>query len=118
MTATALAGEPYDNSGLRRPPANATGLTAIRILANGTMRQYSGVEFDHGYVGVERFIRRLAAFGYIKPSSSAKSYGVLDVLDKDGDIIADYDIPTANAFAYMKRKLNLTVERHDEDEVA
>ena len=68
------------------------------------------MKLSKGWAGVERFIRTLRALGYVRPSGVAKDgYAVLDVLDAEGDIIADYDIPTAHAFRYVKRKLNLTV---------
>jgi hypothetical protein len=38
------------------------------------------------------------------------SSGVLDVLDANGDIVQDHDVPTANAFASIKRKLRPRVE--------
>jgi hypothetical protein len=112
-SADLLPGTPYDDSGLLRPPAAAVGLSAIRGLPDGSMRQYTSVEFTRGWNGVERFIRTLRAVGYIKPSSAAPSYAVLDVLDVDGDIIGDYDVPTAAAFRYIKRKLDLRVEVSD-----
>jgi hypothetical protein len=92
------------------PPEAATGLSAIRGLPDGSLRQYSAVEFDHGRVGVARFVHRCAAIGLLKPSSAEPSYAVLDVLDAEGDIIGDYNVPTAQAFAHIKRKLQLTVE--------
>lgn len=96
-------------SGVTRPPADARGLSAFRGLRNGSARQYSAVEWDR-WQGVEHFVRTLAHLGYIRPSSTDTSgYAVLDVLDADGDIIADYDVPTAQAFRYIKRKLRLTV---------
>jgi hypothetical protein len=76
-----LAETPYDNSGLLRPPADAVGLSAIRALPDGSMRQYSAVGFHSGWGGVEHFIRTLRSVGYIRPSSSTTSYAVLDVLD-------------------------------------
>jgi hypothetical protein len=109
-TVEQLAGTPYDQSGLLRPPAAATGLSALRVLTDGEPRQYSAVEFTRGWWGLERFIRTLRAVGFIRPSTRRSGgYAVLDVLDADGDIIADYDIPTARAFRYVKRKLKLTV---------
>jgi hypothetical protein len=104
-------GTPYDDtSGLLRPPAGAVGLSAIRALPDGSMRQYSSVEFTRGWNGVEHFIRTLRAIGGIKPSSVEPSYALLDVLDAEGDIIGDYAIPDAKAFRYVKRKLELRVE--------
>jgi hypothetical protein len=93
-----------------KPPASAVGLSAIRGISGGRMRQYSSVEFTRGWNGVEHFLRQLRAVGYVKPCKAGPSYAVLDVLDADGDIIGNYDIPTAAAFRYVKRKLKLTVE--------
>jgi hypothetical protein len=101
---------PYDESGLLSPPVGATGLSAIRGLPDGSLRQYTYVEFERGWNGVEHFIRTLRAVGFVRPSSSAPSYAVLDVLDADGDIIGDYDVPSSKAFAFIKRKLHLRVE--------
>lgn len=104
------AGTPYDSSGLLRPPAEAAGLSAVRALSDGSMRQYSSVEFARGWHGVEHFIRTLRVVGHVRPSSTDGSgYAVLDVLDREGDIVADYDIPTSAAFRYVRRKLRLTV---------
>lgn len=72
-------------------------------------RQYTAVEFERGWNGVEHFIRTLRAVGYVRPSGSAESYTVLEVLDAEGDIIGEYDIPINRAFAYVKRKLKLAV---------
>jgi hypothetical protein len=106
-----LAGQPYERGGLLRPPADAIGVSAIRGLPNGA----SAVEFARGWTGVERLVRTLSAVGYVEPSSTQPSYAVLDVLDADGEIIADYDIPTAQAFRYLKKQLGLTVESTDGD---
>lgn len=105
-------GTPYlGDNGLLRPPVDAVGLSAVRALPDGSMRQYSAVIFDRGWAGVERFVRTLRAVGKVRPASTATDgYAVLDVLNAEGDIIGDYDIPTADAFRYVKRKLGLTVE--------
>ena len=105
-----LAGTAYDGTGLRRPPAAAVGLSAFRALPDGSGQQYTAVGFHSNWFGVEHFIRTLRAVGYIRPSSSAERYAVLDVLDANDDIIFDYDIPTSRAFRYVKRILRLTVE--------
>lgn len=105
-----------DTRGL--PPLHpaAVGFSAIRGLPGGGMRQYSAVEFTRGWAGAEQFLRQLRAVGYVRPSTTATDgYAVLDVIDVDGDIVQDYDIPTAKAFQYIKRKLRLTVE-HPSDE--
>ena len=87
----------------------AVGLSVIRGLRNGSMRQYTSVEFTRGWPGVDHFLRQLRACGYVRPSGVGPSYAVLDVLDVDEDIVQDYDIPTAAAFRYVKRKLKLRV---------
>lgn len=110
-----LPGTPYDTtSGLLHPPAEAVGLSAIRALPpNGAARQYSAVEFERGWAGVEHFIRTLRAVGYIRPSTPEPCYAVLDVLDANGDIIFNYDVPHSRAFAFIYRKLKLRVESED-----
>jgi hypothetical protein len=105
-----LAGTPYDTTGLLRPPATAVGVSAIRGLPNGAMRQYTEVYFTRGWSGVEHLIRTLRACGLIRPPATATDgYAVLDILDDDGDIVADYDLPTRRAFAYVYRTLHLRV---------
>jgi hypothetical protein len=89
---------------------DATGFKLFRGLANGGTRDYTGVEFTRGWSGADQFRGQLRAFGYVRNSSAEPSYGVLDVLDANGDIVQDYDVPTANAFAYIKRKLRLRAE--------
>lgn len=107
-------GTPYEsNSGLLSPPTEATGLSAMRPV-RGVARNYTAIEFTRGWNGVEHFIRTLMKVGYIAPSSSEPSYAVLDVLDAEGDIIGDYNVPNARAFAYIKRKLQLRVEHEPE----
>ncbi len=122
MNGIELAGTPYDASGLLRPPAAAVGLSAIRAVTEngvqGVTRRYSTTEFRSGWSGVEHFIRILRAVGYVKPSSAEPSYAVLDVLDAQGDIIAEYNVPTARAFAFIKRKLKLVVERPEDEETS
>ncbi len=108
---TELAGTPYEAGGrLLRPPASATGLTAARTLRSGALRNYTAIEFTRGWRGVEHFIRTLRAVGYVQPSQKTTGYAILDVLDADGNIIFDYDLPTVQAFRFVKRKLGLAKE--------
>ncbi|MCX4474842.1 hypothetical protein OOK41_31780 [Micromonospora sp. NBC_01655] len=92
---------------------DATGLTLFRALPNDDCRAYSEVEFTQGRAGVARFLHRLRALGYIRNSSAdpKSGYGVLDVLNADGDIVQDYEVTSSRAHAYIKRKLRLTVVR-------
>lgn len=91
----------------------ATGFKLFRG-ANGDPRDYTAVEFTNGWAGANRFLNQLRICGYVRnPSSTTSGYGVLDVLNGDGDIVADYDVPTSHGFAFIKRKLGLVVDATD-----
>lgn len=93
------------------PEAHA--LTLFRILPNGEGRCYTATTFPLApYQGCERMVRMAQAIGAI--SESGDSYGLLEVLDENGDILADYDIPNAREFAWLKKKLNIVVEEVEE----
>lgn len=93
----------------------AVGFTAFRALPDGTGRAYTGVEFTRGWAGADHFLRQLRACGFVKNSSDdpESGYAVLDVLDLNGDIVQDYEVPTAHAFKYIYRKLQLRVASED-----
>lgn len=91
-------------------PTEAHALTLFRILPNGEGRTYSATTFPKDpYGGCERTIRMARAVGWIA-ARSGDSYGLLEVLDVNGDILADFDIPTARAFAGLKKQLKIVVE--------
>lgn len=91
-------------------PADAVAVSAIRALSNGSLRQYSGTTFpDDPRGGCVWQIRKARACGFIAPSS-ADGYAVLDILNEAGDIVADFDIPSARAFRWWKRTMGWTVE--------
>lgn len=96
------------------PPPGAVGLSAVRALGDGSVRQYTGVEFVHA-AGVRRFLHRLSKLGYLQRAGADQIYAVLDVLDRSGDIIADFAIPTRRAFVYIYRKLKLRVDHTNDD---
>lgn len=92
----------------------AHALRLFRVLPNGEARSYTATTFPRNpYQGCERFVRMCCAFGYLAGADS-DSYGVLDVLNVDGDIIGDYGVPTARAFAWIKKKLGMAVVLDDE----
>jgi hypothetical protein len=96
-------------------PPEAHALTLFRILPNGEGRRYSATTFPRDpYQGCDRMVRTARAVGWITDTGGGESYGLLEVLDEDGDIIWDYDIPTAAAFAAIKKKLNIVVEEVEE----
>lgn len=95
-------------------PREAHALTLFRILPNGEGRSYSAVTFPRNpYQGCERMIRMARATGSLTPPDK-DGYAVMDVLDQNGDIIADYTVPDARSFAWLKKKLGLVVETLDE----
>lgn len=108
---TAPAAEPADHLEPLHPAA--IGFTLFRELPSGAGRAYSSVEFTRGWAGADHFRRQLRAFGFVQNCTPAKAYGLLDAIDAEGDIVQTYDIPTARAFAYIKRKLKLTVTHTD-----
>jgi hypothetical protein len=97
------------------PPAEAFALSAFRALPSGVGRQYSATTFPQNpWQGCEHMIRTVAHLGMIRESTADDDgYAVLDVLNKDGDIIADYSIRDSRAFQYLKRKLHWVVESQD-----
>lgn len=96
---------------LDQPPETATGMSMFRQCQNGDVRQYSAVAFRHGNKGVERTLRRFTTFGWITNNIELKDvYGILDLIDNNGDIIGDRLIPNSKAFQGIKRHLKLTVE--------
>lgn len=94
---------------------HAHALTIFRALDNGDGRAYTAVTFPQDpRGGCLEAVRRFAFIGQIvdwgEGAHPEDSYGVLDVLDADGDIIQDYAIPTAQDFQAIKRRLNLRVD--------
>lgn len=95
------------------PPDKPVALTAFRALPDGTGRQYTATTFPKNpWQGCEHMVRMAGHVGYLLPSCSkdCRHYAVLDVLAEDGDIVHDYCIPTAKAFRWWYRKLNLRIE--------
>ena len=88
--------------------ANAAALSAFRILPDGQGRAYSISEASSGRVAIERSLRIASTLGYVA-AAGQESYAVLDVLDDQDDIVQDFAIPTARAFRWWKRQLNLRV---------
>ena len=92
------------------PPPEAFALTAFRELPDGRARQYTEVcTPDNPWQGCEWFIRMCAYVGYLRDSQPGHAYALLDAVNEDGDILATYDIPNAQAFRFIYRKLGLRV---------
>lgn len=89
---------------------NAYALTLFRGLANGDGRAYTATTFPRNpWAGCERFIRIARRVGWLTDDIDA-AYGVLDVLDADGDIIQDFGVLDSRSFQQIKRRLDLRVE--------
>ena len=95
-----------------KPVPEAHALSAFRVLKNGEARKYTATTFPRDpWQGCERFIRTGFAVGCLREWHSEGDYAVLDVLDEDGSIVQDFAIPSADAFKWVKRTLNLAVEK-------
>ena len=96
------------------PPPGAVALTAFRELPDGRGRQYTASWTpDNPWQGWEWFIRMCGHIGYLRDSDDQPCYALLDAVDEDGDILATYDIPHAEAFRFIYRKLHLRVAETD-----
>jgi hypothetical protein len=90
----------------------AHAITAFRALPNGAGRQYTGTTWlNDPWGGVEHAVRTGHKLGFLKASSAdqGSGYAVLDVLDQAGEVIQDFEITTARAFQWMKKRCGWTV---------
>lgn len=89
---------------------NAYAMRVVRARESGFV-VYTGVTFPAGpFTGVNLYLRRCEAFGYLVEESKGKTIGfTIDILDKDGDIIQDYPL-SFKGFEYLRRTLKFTVE--------
>jgi hypothetical protein len=95
---------------------HAHALRAFRVLPNGDSRQYTATTFrPRAFSGCEQVIRMAHAFGYLA-GEGERYYAVLDVLDKDGDIVQDFAIRDATAFRWFYRKLHWRIESSDQED--
>jgi hypothetical protein len=98
------------------PPAGTVALTACRDLPDGRTRQYTATTFPSDpWRGCERFVRMCGAISHARNcEAGSRAYALLDAINEEGDILETWDIPTAQAFRFIYRKLHLRVERTDE----
>lgn len=90
--------------------AGAHALTIFRGLSNGDGRVYTATTFPKDpWAGCEHFIRMCRAVGWV--TDEKDGYGVLDVLNQDGDIVQEFMIPDALAFRQIKSRLHIAVAR-------
>lgn len=108
---------PPVQSRAREMPETAHALTAFRALSDGRGRQYTATTFPRDpRAGCEQFIRQ--ALGHVGRWPMEHPYAVLDVLNVEGDVVADFPIPNASSFRWVKQRLGLRVEETDGEEVA
>lgn len=82
---------------------------AARPLNEHELRGYTIVEPTGGRQ-MERAVNTALYVGYLRPPGRPEdSYAVLDVLDGNGDIVQEWDIPHARAWRWWYRKLGLRV---------
>lgn len=84
----------------------AVSLGAVRLT--GPEGYYYGPTGTHtgdstrDHAVIEQIFRQAISIGEVKDDS----YAILDAYDENGDIIADYGIPSANVFRFLYRKMN------------
>lgn len=65
---------------------------------------YEAMEFREGAKGIGLFLTRL-----LLKEDTEGAYGIIDLLDANGDIIEEIGVPDAAQFQRMKRKLGCRV---------
>lgn len=85
----------------------AHALTVFRVLRNGEGRSYTATTFPRDpFAGCQRFLRMACLW----LTAEKDGYGVLDVLNENGDIVQDFTIADAPGFQQIKRRLHLVVD--------
>jgi len=88
--------------------ADHVGFSALHIDTDGRGHFY-GSRFV-GARAAQKFVQLAERDGLLTPADADHpEYVVLDLLDEDGDIIADRAVPTAEAWAAVNSELALTV---------
>lgn len=91
---------------------SAHALTLFRALPNGDGREYTVTTFPRDpWQGCEHMIRTARAVGALTDAEDC--YGMLDVLDENGDIVQDFGVRDSRSFQWLKRKLHLRVEKSE-----
>ncbi|WP_433357655.1 hypothetical protein ACQP25_44690 (plasmid) [Microtetraspora malaysiensis] len=99
---------------------DAVAVTAFRGV-NGVGRAYTISEAPSGARAIRASLHRARGIGFVKATTHDRSgdgpcdcYAVLDILDKNDEIVQDFCIPTARAFRWWYRHLHLRVASEDE----
>ena len=96
---------------LKHLNSDAAGIRPCRIMKNDELRLYTTLVFKEKVVGVERTLRILNSFGWLvgTPKSPLESDFWLDIMDKNGDHIQEWQI-TKDGFEYLRKKLGFNRE--------
>ncbi|SEN88449.1 hypothetical protein [Nonomuraea pusilla] len=106
---------------MSRPPLpelhpEAVAVSAFRGLPDGTGRQYTISEAPSKREAIKASIHRAKAIGFIQATTHREAdsgpcdcYAVLDILDANDEIVQDFCIPTARAFQWWYRHLDLRI---------
>jgi hypothetical protein len=89
-------------------PLEAVALRPVRMdEKNNRFIHYEAITFPKNpYAGCELYLRRCSAFGHLQRDDGNL---MIDVLDEEGDIIAEYDI-NRRGFEYLRAKLKFRRE--------
>ena len=89
-------------------PEGAVGIRLVRMVGDG-LRLYEGIRWEDT-AAVAQFLRQQL----INPEALGEgSYGVIDFLDADYNIVGDIGVDDSEVFQRLRRKLNCRVEYED-----
>lgn len=91
-------------------PKDACALRPVRLLPNGQLRLYETVEFlsDQPSGVCAMYYQRCKVFGGIAKTND--EVGVCDVLNKDGDIIADFPL-SRKGLSWLCKALGTRIDK-------
>jgi hypothetical protein len=96
-----------------KPPPEATGVGAFRVLPDGTGRSYTIMDVP-SWQSLEQLMRQAQATCGLRPTCEGAApcgcYAVLDLYDDADCVVADGCIPTRRAFRWWYRKVGWRVE--------
>lgn len=90
-------------------PNDAHALRPVRFMPDDQLKYYTGVTFPNGAKnGCDIYRRRCDIAGGI-PKSEDQATGICDILNKEGDIVADFWL-NDKGLRFLYQKLNLRVD--------
>jgi hypothetical protein len=92
------------------PPldSNSHALQLVRAIeSKNVFRYYEATTFRNPYAGCELYLYRCQTFGFLVEKKE-DVYAVVDVLDRNGDVIQDYGV-NKKGFDFLRSQLKFKV---------